>query len=165
MLNFLKKKKAEENNKDLKLYAPIKGEVIELEKVPDPVFAQKMLGDGIAIAPQEGIVYSPIDGEVVQFFETKHAIAIKGRTGIELLIHIGLDTVALKGEGFTGFVKNGDSVKVGQKLLEFDMEAVGSKAKSLITPVVITNSQQEQYKIKKNYGTATNGEYIIMEIE
>ncbi|QNO15241.1 PTS glucose transporter subunit IIA [Alkalicella caledoniensis] len=162
MFNLFKKKKEEV---DYRVFAPIKGEVIELTEVPDPVFAQKMLGDGVAINPAEGVVYSPVNGEIVQVFDTKHAIGIKGETGIELLIHVGLETVALKGEGFTTFVKPGQSVKVGQKLLEFDLETIKEKAKSMITPVVITNSEQEQYNIEKNYGTANDNQYVVMEVK
>jgi len=96
-----------------------------LEEVPDPVFAQKMMGDGIAIEPTEGTVVSPVNGEIVQFFPTKHAIGIKSETGVEVLIHVGLETVGMKGEGFEGLVEVGDKVKVGTPLLTFDIDQIG----------------------------------------
>ncbi len=122
--------------------SPIKGKVLNLDEVPDDVFATKMLGDGVAIEPEEGYVYSPIDGEVIQLFlPSKHAICIKGNSGVEVLIHIGLDTVSMKGEGFEAFVNTGDRVMCGQELIKFDLDKVKSNAKSIITPVIITNIQ------------------------
>ncbi|MCT8137155.1 PTS glucose transporter subunit IIA [Anaerobacillus sp. CMMVII] len=121
------------------ILAPLTGKVKNLEDVPDPVFSQKMMGDGIAIEPIEGTVVSPVDGEIIQFFHTKHAIGIKSTTGLEILIHVGLETVTMKGEGFTGHVNEGDKVKVGDKLISFDLELIKEKAASTITPVVITN--------------------------
>jgi glucose-specific phosphotransferase system IIA component len=121
------------------LFSPLKGEYISLANVPDETFATKILGDGLAIIPSEGIVYAPIDGVVAQIFRTNHAIGIRGNDGIEILIHIGIDTVKMNGEGFAAFVKKGESVKRGQKLIEFDLELVRSRAKSDITPIVITN--------------------------
>lgn len=97
--------------KNNKLYAPLKGEAVLLENIEDPMFAQKILGDGIAIEPSEGKVYSPADGTVSMIADTKHAIGINTQDGLELLIHIGMDTVALKGEGYTPKVEAGASVK------------------------------------------------------
>ncbi|SCY77142.1 PTS sugar transporter subunit IIA [Alkaliphilus peptidifermentans] len=162
MLSIFKKKTDE---KPVKIFAPLRGEVIPIEQVPDPVFSQKLLGDGVAIEPTEGVIYSPVNGEIICFFETKHAIGIKSDNGVEILIHVGLDTVELKGNGFTGHIKNGDLVKMGQKLLEFDMELIGSRVKSLISPVVITNSEEKQYNIKKNLGTVESLDSVIMEVE
>lgn len=124
-----------------KIYAPINGEIVSLEEVPDPVFSQKMMGDGIAIKPNEGKVYSPVDGEVVQIPETKHAIGLRTGDGIEILIHIGLETVSLEGKGFTINVNTGDKVSVGDSLMEFDLEYVRDNASSDISPIVITNGQ------------------------
>ncbi len=159
MLNIFKKKKSEE----IHIYAPIKGEAIQLDQVPDPVFAQKMVGDGVAINPAEGVVYSPVDGEIVQIFDTKHAIGINGPGGIEILIHVGLDTVNLKGEGFTAHVKSGDKVKRGQKLLEFDLEVIRAKAKGTVTPVLITNP--DKFEITKSHGQVGNLDFVIMEVK
>ena len=127
---------------------PLEGQVVSIETVPDPVFSQRMMGDGFAIVPTNGTVISPVDGEVLSIFPTKHAVSLKDQNGREILIHIGLDTVSLKGEGFTPFVKDGQRVKKGQKLLEVDFEAIKSKVPSIITPVVFTNlSENEEVMI------------------
>ncbi len=130
----IKEKQTEET-----IVAPLTGTVKNLEDVPDPVFSQKMMGDGIAIDPTEGLVVSPVDGEIIQFFHTKHAIGILSTTGLEILIHVGLETVTMNGEGFTGHVNEGDKVKVGDKLISFDLDLIREKAASTITPIVITN--------------------------
>ncbi|WP_449539544.1 PTS sugar transporter subunit IIA [Ferdinandcohnia sp. Marseille-Q9671] len=121
------------------LVAPATGKVLSLEEVPDPVFSQKMMGDGLAIDPTVGEIVSPVKGEIVQVFPTKHAIGIKTELGLELLIHIGLETVNMKGEGFTTHIEVGDKVDVGSKLVTFDLDLVREKASSTITPIVITN--------------------------
>jgi glucose-specific phosphotransferase system IIA component len=125
--------------KGLFLSSPMKGELLTLSQVPDETFAAKILGDGFAIKPNEGIVYAPADGTIAQLFRTNHAIGILTKEGLEVLIHVGIDTVKMNGEGFTAFVKKGDVVLRGQKLLEFDLELVRKNAKSDITPMVITN--------------------------
>lgn len=127
------------HNINVELLNPVKGEIIKLEDVPDDVFASKALGDGFAIKPVENKVYAPIDGEIAVLFPTKHAIAIKSDVGLELLVHIGIDTVNLNGEGFASHVNQGDKVKKGDLLLSFDMNIVNEKAKSNISPIVITN--------------------------
>jgi PTS system D-glucosamine-specific IIC component len=119
--------------------APISGEIHPITDVPDQVFSGKMMGDGFAILPSEGVVVSPIKGEVLNVFPTKHAIGLRSDSGREILIHFGIDTVSLKGEGFTAFVTEGDRVEPGQKLLEVDLEAVGAKVPSLMTPIIFTN--------------------------
>ncbi|MDK2917499.1 MAG: sucrose system or component [Candidatus Petromonas sp.] len=122
------------------IYAPIKGKALSLSEVPDKTFSGKLLGEGIAIDPQDGKVVSPVNGTVEQIFDTKHAIAIRSEKGAEILIHIGIDTVKMKGEGFEAFVKKGDKVKIGDKLVEFDLDLVKEKATSHITSVTITNT-------------------------
>lgn len=124
--------------KELDLYAPITGKFIDITEVKDQVFSQKILGDGIAIEPKEGVLYAPYDCEVVQLFHTLHAIGLKAKD-VELLVHIGMDTVELNGEGFKGFVNEGDHVKKGQKLIEFDIDYIKSQGKEATTPIVITN--------------------------
>jgi PTS system, glucose subfamily, IIA component len=118
---------------------PIKGEVISLDKVPDEVFSGKMLGDGFAVRPLDNKVYAPVSGVIRVLFPTKHAVAIKTDEGIEVLVHIGIDTVKLGGEGFEVYVQKGDSVKRGDLLITFDKNIVEKKVKSLISPVIITN--------------------------
>ncbi len=119
--------------------APIKGEVVELKNVPDKTFAEKTLGDGIAIIPKEGKVYAPADGEISCVIDTKHAVAMTSNEGLELMIHVGLETVALQGKHFKTYVKNGDKVKKGDLLLEFDLNAIKKEGYNTITPVLVTN--------------------------
>lgn len=143
----LKKEEAEliknENQIDRdreELLSPIKGECIDLSEVPDPTFAQQILGAGIAFKPEIGEIVAPIDAKVVNLFDTKHALGLETESGLEILIHIGLDTVKMGGEGFEAFVKQGDTVKAGDKLIEVDLDLVEEKAESIITPMVITNT-------------------------
>lgn len=126
---------------DIVLTAPISGKMLALENVPDPVFAKKMMGDGIAVDPVNGKVVSPIDGKIIQVFPTKHAVGISTNNGVEILIHIGLDTVNLNGEGFTSHVNEGDQVKQGELLISFEIDLVREKAKSTVTPIIITNTE------------------------
>ncbi|MGM9987748.1 MAG: PTS glucose transporter subunit IIA [Bacillaceae bacterium] len=121
------------------LVAPITGEIKDITEVPDPVFAEKMMGDGFAILPVEGKVVSPVDGEIVQVFPTKHAVGLRSDKGLEVLIHFGLETVALKGEGFTAHVEEGQKVKAGDLMLSVDLDFLKAQGKQLITPVVMTN--------------------------
>ncbi|SDC06394.1 PTS system IIA component, Glc family [Pelagirhabdus alkalitolerans] len=120
------------------LVAPVTGEMVAITEVPDPTFSEKMMGDGIAFKPTEGEFVAPVSGEIVNLFPTLHAIGIKSKAGVEYLIHIGLDTVMLDGEGFEAHVKQGDEVKAGDKLITADLDAISEKAKT-ITPLVITS--------------------------
>ena len=130
----------------LQIFAPINGEIIPLDQVPDPVFSQKMLGEGVAIMPKQGSIHSPIEGTIILVSDTKHAIGLRSSDGTEILIHIGLETVSLKGNGFTVLVKAGDAVSVGQSLIEVDWDYISEHAKSIITPIVITNSAERNVK-------------------
>jgi len=121
----------------LEVPAPIKGNVLKLEEVPDPVFAQKQMGEGVAIQPSEGKVYAPFDSSVGYLAETKHAIFLEHESGAQLLIHVGIDTVNLKGKGFTSHIKTGDKVKAGQLIMEFDLDVIEQAGLSSITPVII----------------------------
>lgn len=122
-------------------YSPIKGTVVALEKVPDATFSGKILGEGIAIEPSEGIVYAPLSATVAQVFRTNHAIALRSSDGAEILIHVGIDTVKMNGNGFKALVAEGDLVTKGQKLLEFDLDLVKSHAASIVTPIVFVNME------------------------
>lgn len=145
--------------------APLTGTVHQLEEVPDPVFAEKMMGEGIAIDPSEGIVVAPFDGEIVQLFPTKHAIGIKGESGLEILIHVGLETVSLDGEGFEAFINQGDQVKKGDKLIAFDLDTIKEKASSTITPIIMTNGDAiENFEIT-NDTTVTAGESTLIDVQ
>lgn len=135
--------------------APLNGKVVDLSNVPDPVFSQKMMGDGLAIEPSEGLVVAPVDGEIQSVFPTKHAVGIKTKTGVEILIHIGLDTVNLNGEGFEAYVKAGDKVKRGDKLISFDLGIITEKAKSTVTPIIITNMDEVVENLQKQAANDT----------
>ncbi|AOY00956.1 phosphoenolpyruvate--protein phosphotransferase [Jeongeupia sp. USM3] len=126
----------------LELLAPLSGLLVPIEQVPDPVFAQKMVGDGVSIDPTSNVLLSPVAGKITQLHSAMHAVTITTESGIEVLIHIGLDTVMLKGEGFKAQVREGDTVSAGQALIEFDGDTVSRKARSLLTQMVITNSDR-----------------------
>lgn len=120
--------------------APMTGRLVPLDQVPDPVFADKIMGDGFAIDPVSGDVISPVDGTVTSFMaDTRHAVGITADDGTEVLIHIGIDTVTLGGSGFVSLVAQEDRVKAGQLLLQVDLAEIKDKVPSLITPVVFTN--------------------------
>lgn len=165
MLNKLFASKSKKNTTSV--MAPVDGEVIQLADVPDPVFSEKMMGDGIAIKPVSGTVVSPVKGTIVQVFPTNHAIGIQTEGGAEVLIHIGLDTVDLEGEGFKSFTGQGSKVNIGDKLITFDVELVKRKATSEIIPVIITNTDQmkEVSPTKQETVTASNDELIKLEIK
>lgn len=146
------------------IVAPMTGEIIEIDKVPDEVFARKMVGDGLAIKPSEGTVVAPCNGKVIQVFPTNHAMGILTPEGLEILIHIGLDTVSLKGNGFKSFVAAGDNVKKGDKLLEVDLEYVRENAKSIISPIIITNMEIVQ-ELLVGKGTVEKKKDNIINIE
>jgi phosphocarrier protein FPr len=128
--------------RSLKIVAPLSGQVWPLERVPDPVFAQKMVGDGLSIDPTDSVLLAGCDGEVVLLHAAGHAVTIRTPAGIELLTHIGLDTVNLKGEGFRPRVKVGDKVRAGDPLIEFDLDYIATHAKSALTEIVIANSER-----------------------
>ena len=125
----------------LKLLAPLAGKLVPIEESPDPVFAQKMVGDGVAIDPTGSQVVAPCAGIISQVMDSMHAVAVKADNGVEILIHVGIDTVMLKGEGFDCKVSMGDRVEAGQVLIEFDAGLVGSKAPSLQTAVLVTTGE------------------------
>lgn len=160
MFGFFKKKK---QNESLNFVAPVNGKVIELSEVPDPVFAQKMAGDGVAIDTTGDIIVAPCDGELSLIFKTKHAFAMTLDNGIEILVHIGIETVSLKGEGFKQLVEQGTKVKAGTPIIKIDRNFIKSKGLSLITPILITNPDRVKSIDKKINMDAIAGETIIME--
>ncbi|ANU14576.1 PTS system, glucose-specific IIC component [Planococcus halocryophilus Or1] len=148
----------------LEFNSPMTGDLLPISEVPDQVFSGKMVGDGFAIKPTEGKVYSPVNGKVVTVFPTKHAIGIAADNGTEILIHIGIDTVHLKGEGFTSHIEQGDLVEQGQLLMEMDLDYIAEHAASIITPVVFTNLEEGQsIKLKKS-GAIAAKDTDVMEI-
>lgn len=143
-----------------KLYAPLNGKVVPITEVPDPTFAEGLLGDGVAIIPTDGKVYSPVDGVVETMFDTGHACCLNSSTGVEILIHVGLETVGLNGEPFTIHCKNGDQVKKGQLLFEASLETIQAAGLPIITPVLVCNTD-EYSSFEKFTGDATNDDIII----
>lgn len=154
----------EKNSVKTILYSPINGESIPLQDVPDDVFAKKILGDGTAFIPKEGKLFSPCSGTVSSVFDTNHAVNIISENGCEILLHIGIDTVKLDGKYFKSFVKNGQTVKSGDRLIEFDIEKIKSAGFSVITPMIVCNSENYK-KIVPVYGKNISTEDIVLEIE
>ncbi|CAH2715868.1 PTS system glucose-specific EIIA component [Neobacillus rhizosphaerae] len=153
------------NSTGVTIVSPISGKAVHLEEVPDPAFSQKLVGEGIAIIPEEGKVVSPINGEVALIFPTKHAVGLVSEEGIEILIHIGIDTVSMEGEGFKTHVKQGDKVKVGDLLIEFSLDLVKEKATSTTTPIVITNFDRINHLELAPFESVKIKESTIMKID
>jgi len=127
-------------SKNNELKAPVTGKVMDLEEVPDKMFSEKMVGDGAAIDSTGDTIISPADGKLSLIFRTNHAFGLNLKNGAEILVHIGLDTVELNGEGFTRLAEEGTYVKAGDPIIKIDRELITSKGYSLITPVLITNA-------------------------
>ncbi|MFO6425425.1 PTS glucose transporter subunit IIA [Motilimonas sp. KMU-193] len=147
----------------IEIFAPLSGEIVPIEDVPDVVFAEKIVGDGVAIKPSGDKMVAPCDGTIGKIFETNHAFSIESDTGLELFVHFGIDTVELKGEGFTRIAQEGQSVKKGDTIIEFDLALLESKAKSTLTPVVISN-MDEIKELHKLSGAVTLSESPILRI-
>lgn len=137
---------AEETNE---LYAPMKGEVLDVSKSADPAFASKAMGEGVAINPSEGVIYAPADGTISLIFPTKHAMGITLNSGVELLIHVGIDTVKMEGEGFETFVETGAKVKKGDKLLSFDMDLVKEKGYQTQTMFLVADAKGKEVEVSE----------------
>ncbi len=146
------------------VYSPMRGQVIPLSAIKDAAFAQGILGKGIGIVPTIGEVVAPFDGMVLTVFSTKHAIALRSDTGVELLIHIGLDTVQLEGRHFETFVMQGDTVIQGQRLVSFDIEAIQKSGYSIETPIIVTNSDDYLDIVETNATEIQEGTTIITAI-
>ena len=143
------------------VYAPMEGQAVAITEVPDPTFAEAMLGNGIAIQPVSGKVVSPVDGTVDMMFDTGHAVSLVSDSGIEILIHIGLETVSLEGKPFKVHVASGDKVKKGQLLMEVDLEAVKAAGLNTITPMLVCNSADYSNMTTKTGMAVTNADVVI----
>lgn len=144
------------------LVSPVEGKVIDLSKVNDELFASKTLGDGVAIIPTNGNLYAPCDSEVMMLFETKHAIGLKTKNGAEILIHIGINTVSMNGEGFKTFVKTGDNVKEGDLLIQFDLDKISHANLDSTVMIVNNNGSDYAYKVlNKSYGNVEKGSILF----
>lgn len=143
------------------IVSPLQGNLHSLKYVEDGMFSEEILGQGVAIEPDEGTVLSPVSGIVSATFESKHAIGITSEDGVELLIHVGIDTVQLNGEGYEYFVEKGQEIQIGDKLIQFDLEGIKAKGYKVITPVVITNSAEVGDILIANEGPIHFGEEVI----
>ncbi|MBF4695535.1 PTS sugar transporter subunit IIA [Fusibacter ferrireducens] len=129
-------------NRNQEIYMPVAGKVIPLKELADGVFSEGLLGLGAGIEPEDNVVYAPCDGKIIYVAETKHALGLESKSGIEMIIHVGIDTVEMKGEGFEMFVKAGESITRGQKLISFPIEAIKAAGYRSTTVVIVTNSDQ-----------------------
>lgn len=136
MFEFLRR------NRKVTVYAPVDGQTVLLDEVTDKMFSQKVLGEGVAIKYEKGIIKSPINGKVVMLAATSHAIGLRTKEGAELLLHLGINTVELKGNGFMPLVKEKDQVKVGSDLMKIDFDYMQQERIDLITPIILTNKDK-----------------------
>lgn len=141
--------------------SPLVGQVIPLSEVNDPVFASEAMGKGCAVIPTEGKVYAPFDGTIVGLLDSHHAVGIESENGIEILIHVGMDTVKLNGKHFTCHIEDGQHVKCGQLLLEFDIDAIKKEGYEVVTPIVITNSDEFTEITTEAAGQVKNGDELL----
>ena len=155
--------KKEESCTGIRILSPVTGKAIPLEQVDDPVFSQKVIGDGMAVIPSDGTIVSPVDAEVASVAETKHAFGLRTEDGLELLIHVGLETVSLKGECFEVFVKPGDKVKAGQKLAKVDLNFLKERNISAVTPVLICGGMAGKI-LNYGEGEMKAGESVLLTV-
>ena len=159
--------KGKDDKKDFdgKIFAPLNGKIVPVEEVPDAEKKKKMVGDGIAIEPSGGdLILAPIDGKVEKIFDTNHAFSIVTDSGIELFVHFGIDTVQLEGKGFERLVEEGKTVKRGTPIIKYDYEFLKANAKTVITPVIISNID-EFAGLEKSSGDAVAGETKVLEVK
>ncbi len=157
---FSKLFKESDNSSDV-LVSPVDGKTINLSEVPDPTFSEGILGQGIAIIPSGDAVFSPCDGTIDLMFDTGHAVNIISDKGAEILIHIGLETVSLKGKHFRTFMNTGDKVKKGDKLIEFERQAIADEGFNTVIPMVICNSDSYEDITPETGKTVACGDLIL----
>ncbi|MBB1382494.1 PTS glucose transporter subunit IIA [Shewanella sp. SR41-2] len=146
------------------IYAPVSGDIVAIEKVPDVVFAEKIVGDGIAIDPKGEFIVAPIDGTIGKIFETNHAFSIESPQGLELFVHFGVGTVELRGNGFKRLAEEGQQVKAGEPILSFDLAYLRGNVDSLLTPVVLANMEDVK-QLDKAQGSVVAGKDIIFTVQ
>lgn len=151
------------NKEQYEFAAPMKGKLLSISEVPDPAFSGKMMGDGFAIEPVDGNVVSPVDGKIQMVFPTKHAIGIAADNGLEILVHFGLDTVTLNGEGFEVLVVENQTIKKGEPMLRVDIDSIRGKVPSLVSPVVVTNLNGKEIELTHK-GNVEKGETVILKV-
>ncbi|MGO4528392.1 PTS system trehalose-specific EIIBC component [Paenibacillus sp. 2TAF8] len=150
--------------KTLEVMAPLTGKAVPLEQVPDPAFAEKQMGEGIAIEPSGNQVVAPFDAKVAHVIKSKHAVILEHASGLQVLIHVGINTVSLKGEGFSMYVDTGDRVRAGEKLLEFDRNVIEHAGYPLITPVIIPDGQDMVERVETVTGDVTSSQNGVLRI-
>lgn len=148
--------------KKIKLTSPMTGELVDISQTSDPVFSGKMVGDGVTIIPTDGDVLAPMAGKIIQMFDTGHALAIESN-GVQVLIHIGLDTVELNGQGFTKIAHEGQEVKQGDLLIKVDLEKIKALGKSIESPMVIVEAAGKS--LNKKLGPAERGQTVAIELK
>ncbi|MGI2174517.1 PTS glucose transporter subunit IIA [Shewanella ulleungensis] len=146
------------------ILAPVSGVIVPIERVPDVVFAEKIVGDGIAIDPKGEFIVAPIDGTIGKIFETNHAFSIESPQGLELFVHFGVGTVELRGNGFKRLAEEGQQVKAGQPILSFDLAFLRDNVESLLTPVVLAN-MEDVTKLDKAQGSVIGGKDVIFTVQ
>lgn len=160
---IFKKKSDKNNRKVFEIYSPISGEIINIEDIPDEAFAKKLIGDGVGIIPaKEGnTIYSPCDAKDMSIFETNHAVSFESKNGLELIVHFGIDTVALNGKGFERIINVSEGpVKKGDILIKYDLEYIKQNAKSHKTPVIISSMEMVE-SIEKMSGRVSPGDILM----
>ena len=163
ILALLKSTLGYDSQEETVVRAPVTGRIIPIEDVPDPVFASKVIGDGLAIEPTGTVIVAPCDGVISKIFATDHAFSIETLSGVELFVHFGIDTVELDGEGFKRIAREGQQVKVGDPVMALDLALLRSKARSTITPVVIS-SMKEVRQLDKSDGEVEAGVDQLMTV-
>ena len=153
MFGFIKRKIRE-------IKSPVDGQIVTLDSVDDEVFSQKMAGDGVAIIPMSNIFTAPINGTITKIFSTNHAYSIKSPKDLEVMVHIGLDTVALEGKGFERIANEGDTVKAGDEIIRVDLEYIKAHAKDIITPIIVSD-ESDVKSIKQMYGVVKSQDNIM----
>lgn len=148
----------------IEIVAPVSGQLVPIESVPDVVFSEKIVGDGLAIDPSGNQVLAPIDGTIGRIFDANHAFAMESPLGLELFVHFGIDTVELRGRGFKRLAEEGQQVKAGDPILEFDLELLRGEAKSVLTPVVVANMEDVKSMLKQE-GEVVAGTSVIFRLE
>ncbi|OKP98145.1 PTS glucose transporter subunit IIA [Paenibacillus sp. P46E] len=159
-----KKEKCPTEVKTLEIYAPVSGKAVPLSGVPDETFAGGHMGKGIAIEPSEGRLMAPFDGKIAHVVKSNHAVIIEHSSGLQLLLHIGVDTVSLKGSGFISHITIGDEVKAGQTLIEFDTAFIQAAGYQTITPIIVTSNGETDFEMDYQYGPAAAGKDIILTV-
>lgn len=154
----------EEAVNTLEIMAPLTGQAVSLEQVPDPAFAEKQMGEGVAIEPSGNLVVAPFDAQVAHVIKSKHAVILEHASGLQVLIHVGINTVSLKGEGFNMHVEAGEHVKAGQKLLEFDRKVIEDAGYPLITPIIIPDGQDMVERVEVTTGDVTSNQNGVLKV-